>query len=127
MHGERVHLTTLASNEENCTTDPIFKISLSVKNFPMIGTPSADVRVIHSFKAHRCNSPSKTSGSEEPGSDVREYLTIHFHEGGDIGERVPSTSTDLGISSLSDCNCYVSEYLIIWLFEISIHIKVLFF
>jgi hypothetical protein len=43
--------------------------------------------VIHSFKIQRCNSPSNTSGSEEPGSDVLEYLTNHFHEGGDIGER----------------------------------------
>jgi hypothetical protein len=53
----------------------------------MIGAPDAAIRVIHSFNIQRCNSPSKTSGSEEPGSDVLEYLTTHFHEGGDIGWR----------------------------------------
>jgi hypothetical protein len=46
----------------------------------MIGAPDAAIRVIHSFNIQRCNSPSKTSGSEEPGSDVLEYLTIHFHD-----------------------------------------------
>jgi hypothetical protein len=61
--------------------DPISMISLSVKNLPMIGVPDAAIRVIHSFNIQRCSSPSRTSGSEEPGSVVLEYLTIHFHDG----------------------------------------------
>jgi hypothetical protein len=52
----------------------------------MIGVPDADVRVIQSFKIHRCSSPSTTSGSTEPGSEVLEKFTLHFHEGGAMRE-----------------------------------------